>query len=248
MSHFVRENLSLDPQKLPQHVAIIMDGNGRWAKSRGLPRVYGHKKGAETAKKIVIKTLELKIPYLTLFAFSKENWERPTDEVHSILELLRLYLVNEKEDIKKRKIRFKAIGDIDDFPGDLKNIIMDLERETKENQNLTLTLALSYGGRAEILKAVREIALKVEKGEIRTEEIDEAIFRKFLYTADLPDPDLLIRTSGELRISNFLLFQLAYTEFYFTSVYWPDFDETEYIKALQSYQKRERRFGKIYDP
>lgn len=248
MSHLVRENLSLDPQKLPQHVAIIMDGNGRWAKSKGLPRVYGHKKGAETAKKIVIKTLELKIPYLTLFAFSKENWSRPIDEVQSILELLSFYLINEKEDIKRRQIRFKAIGDIDDFPEDLKNIIIELERETKENQNLTLTLALSYGGRTEILKAVKEIALRVEKREIKPEEIDEKLFRNFLYTADLPDPDFLIRTSGELRVSNFLLFQLAYTEFYFTSVYWPDFDEIEYIKALQSYQKRERRFGKIYDP
>lgn len=247
MSHFVKESLSLDLQRLPQHVAIIMDGNGRWAKSRGLPRVYGHKKGAETAKKIVIKTLELKIPYLTLFAFSKENWARPSDEVQSILELLRVYLLNEREDLKRRQIRFKAIGDINDFPEDLRRIIIDLEEETKENQRLTLTLALSYGGRAEILRAVREIALKVKKGEIKPEEIDESLFRNFLYTADLPDPDLLIRTSGELRISNFLLFQLAYTEFYFTSVYWPDFDETEYIKALHSYQKRERRFGKIYD-
>lgn len=248
MSFSKGTEILLDPKKLPQHVAIIMDGNGRWAKSKGLPRVYGHKKGAETAKKIIIKTLELGIPYLTLFAFSKENWARPYEEVQSILELLKFYLINEKEDLKKRGIRFKAIGDLEDFSEDLRVIITNLEQETKHNQKLTLTLALSYGGRTEIIRAVREIVSRIKKGEIFYEEIDETLFRKFLYTADLPDPDLLIRTSGELRISNFLLFQLAYTEFYFTPIYWPDFDEIEYLKALRSYQERERRFGKVYDP
>lgn len=238
----------LDPSKLPKHVAIIMDGNGRWAKSKGLPRVYGHKKGAEVAKKIIYKTKELGIPYLTLFAFSKENWLRPPEEISALLELLKIYLSAELEEMKKQGIRFKVIGDKEDFPKDLQETLEFIEKITENNEKMVLCMALSYGGKNEIIKATKKLAKKVKEGKISLEEINESLFRKFLDTRDIPDPDLLIRTSGEMRISNFLLFQLAYTEFYFTPVYWPDFDEKEYLRALYSYQQRERRFGRIYEP
>lgn len=238
-------SFSLDFSKLPQHVAIIMDGNGRWAKKHGFPRFYGHQKGAETAKKVIEKTYELKIPYLTLFAFSKENWKRPKEEVEAILGLLKVYLTKEKHFLIEKGIRLKVIGDRKDFSEDLVDLIEEIEEETKNNSELTLCLALSYGGRSEILKAVKEISNKVKQGLLDPENIDEKVFREHLYTKDIPDPDLLIRTSGEERISNFLLFQIAYTELYFTPVYWPEFTEEEYLKALWSYQQRERRFGGV---
>ncbi|QER41716.1 isoprenyl transferase [Thermodesulfobacterium sp. TA1] len=240
-------SFSLDFSKLPQHVAIIMDGNGRWAKKHGLPRIYGHKVGAETAKKIIEKTYELNIPYLTLFAFSKENWGRPKEEVEGIWELFRIYLQKERPFLLEKGIRLKVIGDRKDLSEDLRNLIAEVEEETKHNSRLNLCLALSYGGRDEILKAVKEIAQKAKQGLLDPEKIDEEVFRKHLYTQDIPDPDLLIRTSGEERLSNFLLFQTAYTELYFTPVYWPEFNEEEYLKALYSYQQRERRFGKVYE-
>lgn len=238
-------SFSLDFSKLPQHVAIIMDGNGRWAKKHGFPRFYGHQKGAETAKKVIEKTYELKIPYLTLFAFSKENWKRPKEEVEAILELFKIYLTKEKHSLIEKGICLKIIGDREDFSQDLVELIEEIEEETKNNSELTLCLALSYGGRAEILKAVKDISTKVKQGLLDPENIDEKVFREHLYTKDIPDPDLLIRTSGEERISNFLLFQIAYTELYFTPVYWPEFTEEEYLKALWSYQQRERRFGGV---
>jgi undecaprenyl diphosphate synthase len=241
------DKIILDPSKLPQHVAIIMDGNGRWAKSKGLPRIYGHKRGAEVAKKIIYKTKELGISYLTLFAFSKENWLRPKDEVSALLELLKIYLDAELEEMKKNGIRFKVIGDKEDFPQDLQEKLNFIEKETENNDKMVLCMALSYGGKNEIIKAVKRLAKKIKEGKVSPEDINETLFRGFLDTKDMPDPDLLIRTSGEMRISNFLLFQLAYTEFYFTPVYWPDFDENEYLKALYSYQQRERRFGRIYE-
>ncbi|MBO8143388.1 MAG: isoprenyl transferase [Thermodesulfobacterium sp.] len=244
---FNNSHIVLDPSKLPRHVAIIMDGNGRWAKSKGLPRIYGHKKGAEVAKKIIYKTKELGIPYLTLFAFSKENWLRPEEEIKTLLELLKVYLDAEFEEMKKRGIKFKVIGDKEDFPKDLQEKLELIEKTTEKNDEMVLCMALSYGGKNEIVKATRKLAEEVKKGKISPEDIDEKLFRNFLDTKDIPDPDLLIRTSGEMRISNFLLFQLAYTEFYFTSIYWPDFDENEYLKALYSYQQRERRFGRVYE-
>ena len=240
-------NIILDPLKLPQHVAIIMDGNGRWAKSKGLPRVYGHKKGAEVAKKIIYKTMELGIPYLTLFAFSKENWLRPKEEIEALLELLKIYLDAEFEEMKKNGIKFKVIGNKEDFPDDLQEKLNYVEKATEKNDKMVLCMALSYGGRVEIIEAIKKLAEQIKEGKINPEEINEKLFRNFLYTPDIPDPDLLIRTSGELRISNFLLFQLAYTEFYFTPIYWPDFNEKEYLKALYSYQQRERRFGRVYE-
>ncbi|MDF2953311.1 MAG: Undecaprenyl pyrophosphate synthase [Thermodesulfobacterium sp.] len=244
---FNNSRIVLDPSKLPRHVAIIMDGNGRWAKSKGLPRIYGHKKGAEVAKKIIYKTKELGIPYLTLFAFSKENWLRPEEEIKTLLELLKSYLDAEFEEMKKGGIKFKVIGDKEDFPKDLQEKLELIEKTTEKNDKMVLCMALSYGGKNEIVKATRKLAEEVKKGKISPEDIDEKLFRNFLDTKDIPDPDLLIRTSGEMRISNFLLFQLAYTEFYFTSIYWPDFDENEYLKALYSYQQRERRFGRVYE-
>lgn len=240
-------DLKLNSYKLPRHVAIIMDGNGRWAKKQGLPRIFGHKKGAEVAKKIIIKARELGLPYLTLFAFSKENWQRPIEEVSALLSLLLDYLDSELPTMVEKEIRFKVIGDIEDFPTHLRDKISEVEEKTAYFQKMTLVLALSYSGRAEIIRAVKEIAKKVKKDEIQPEEIEESLFRNFFYFPELPDPDLLIRTSGELRISNFLLYQLAYTEFYFTETFWPEFTEEEFLKALASYQKRERRFGKIYE-
>ena len=200
---------------------------------------------AEVAKKIVSKTVELGIPVLTLYAFSKENWQRPKDEIDALFEILKWYLDDQLPEMKKRGIRFKVIGEKEDFPQDVKEKLDFVEKETEKNKKLLLCMALSYGGRAEILRAVRLIAQDIKKGVISPEDITESLFRKYLYTEDIPDPDLLIRTSGELRISNFLLFQSAYTEFYFTKIYWPDFTEEEYLKALASYQQRERRFGKV---
>lgn len=241
-------SIVLDPSKLPCHVAIIMDGNGRWAKSKGLPRIYGHKKGAEVAKKIIYKTRELGIPYLTLFTFSKENWFRPEEEIKILIELLKIYLDTELNELNKNEIKFKVIGDKEDFPQELQEKLEFVEKITKKNNKMVLCIALSYGGRNEIIKATQKIAEEVKKNRIEPQEIDEKLFRNFLYTKDIPDPDLLIRTSGEMRISNFLLFQLAYTELYFTPIYWPDFDENEYLKALYSYQQRQRRFGRVYEP
>lgn len=237
----------LDPQKLPRHIAIIMDGNGRWAKRQGLPRIFGHQKGVEVAKNIIIKTRDLNIPYLTLFAFSKENWQRPKEEVQTLLSLLKEYLQKELPLMIEKEIRFKVIGDKEDFPQDLKKLIETVEKETEKFEKMTLVLALSYSGRAEILRACKLLAKEIEEGKIKSSEIDEPLFKKFFYFPELPDPDLLIRTSGELRISNFLLYQMAYTEFYFTETLWPDFTEEEYLQALLSYQKRERRFGKVYE-
>ncbi|MGB9762038.1 MAG: isoprenyl transferase [Caldimicrobium sp.] len=238
---------NLDPEKLPRHVAIIMDGNGRWAKRKGLPRIYGHKKGVEVAKSIIIKSRELNIPYLTLFAFSKENWQRPKTEVDTLLLLLKEYLQKELPLMIEKEIRLKIIGDKEDFPEELKKLIEQVEKKTENLKGMTLVLALSYSGRAEILRATKLLAEEVEKGKLSVKDINEELFRRFFYFPELPDPDLLIRTSGELRISNFLLYQLAYTEFYFTETLWPDFTEEEYLKALFSYQKRERRFGRIYE-
>ncbi len=238
---------NLDPEKLPRHVAIIMDGNGRWAKRKGLPRIYGHKKGVEVAKSIIIKSRELNIPYLTLFAFSKENWQRPKTEVDTLLLLLKEYLQKELPLMIEKEIKLKIIGDKEDFPEELKKLIEQVEKKTENLKGMTLVLALSYSGRAEILRATKLLAEEVEKGKLSVKDINEELFRRFFYFPELPDPDLLIRTSGELRISNFLLYQLAYTEFYFTETLWPDFTEEEYLKALFSYQKRERRFGRIYE-
>ncbi len=241
------DEYSLDPELLPRHVAIIMDGNGRWAKRQGLPRILGHKRGVEVARKIIVKSRELGITYLTLFAFSKENWQRPREEVETLLALLSEYLDQELPLMLEKEIRLKVIGDKRDFPEALQKKIDMVEDLTSSHSKMTLVLALSYSGRAEILRALRKIAEKIEQKELSIEDLSEETLKKFFYFPELPDPDLLIRTSGELRISNFFLYQIAYTEFYFSQLLWPDFTEEEFLKALYSYQQRERRFGRVYE-
>ncbi len=230
-------------EKLPRHIAIIMDGNGRWAQKRRLPRVMGHRKGIEKAKEIVDHCLEFGIDNLTFYAFSKENWNRSAQEVKTLMDLLSKHLREELPSMVEKGIRFKAIGDIWELPLRLQKRIRETEEKTKDNMNLNLSLALSYGGRAEILEASRRIARDVKDGSISIEDINEDLFSCYLYTDGTPDPDLLIRTSGEKRISNFLLWQTAYTELYIVDIYWPDFDKEAFLRAVHDFQHRERRFG-----
>lgn len=247
MSSFSSLLSSLDPSRIPRHVAIIMDGNGRWARRRGLPRVFGHRKGVEVARRIITKAREIGIPYLTLFAFSKENWQRPRGEVSALLELLEDYLKKELPTLIEKEIRFRMIGDLEDFPETLRKLIERVEEETSGLKKMTLVLALSYSGRAEILRAMKMFGEYVKKGLIAPHELTEENVRSFFYFPELPDPDLLIRTSGEQRVSNFFLYQLAYTELYFTPTLWPDFSEEEFLKAIIDFQNRERRFGRVYE-
>lgn len=235
----------LDPNRLPKHVAIIMDGNGRWAQARGLPRSMGHRAGVESLRKIVSTCLDLGIKVLTVYAFSTENWKRPQEEINTLMNLLCEYIQKELDELHSHDVQIRAIGHIEDLPMRAQKELEKAQRVTAENKKLILNIALNYGGRLEIVDAARKIAVKVKKGEIQPEEIDEALFQRHLYTADLPDPDLLIRPAGELRLSNFLLWQTAYTEFWSTSVYWPDFQPKHFLQALIDFQKRERRFGGI---
>ena len=234
----------IDIDKLPQHIAIIMDGNGRWAKRRNQPRVFGHRQGAKSVRKVVEAAARLGINNLTLYAFSTENWNRPKHEVKTLMKLLVNALKNELGLMMKNNIRLNAIGHTDMMPTNVQQELQEVLDETKENTGLVLTLALSYGARQEILRAVQEISHKVKNNIISVENVDDNIINKHLYTQNLPDVDLLIRTSGEVRISNFLLWQIAYAELYFTDELWPDFNETSLHKAIADYQKRERRFGK----
>lgn len=238
---------TLDLQKLPQHVAIIMDGNGRWAKQRGMSRIRGHEEGAESVRVIVRATREIGIPWLTLYAFSEENWRRPKLEVEALMVLLKRFLQSETREMLDNGIRFQAIGRLHKLPKDVQKTVRETAEKTASNRDMVLTLALSYGGRQEITDAVRKMVQKAEAGEIRSSQVSEALVSEHLYTANRPDPDLLIRTSGECRISNFLLWQIAYAEIYMTPIYWPDFRKEQYIEALIEYQKRERRFGATGD-
>lgn len=238
---------TLDLQKLPQHVAIIMDGNGRWAKQRGMSRIRGHEEGAESVRVIVRATREIGIPWLTLYAFSEENWRRPKLEVEALMVLLKRFLQSEMREMLDNGIRFQAIGRLHKLPKDVQKTVRETAEKTASNREMVLTLALSYGGRQEITDAVRKMVQKAEAGEIRSSQVSEALVSEHLYTANMPDPDLLIRTSGECRISNFLLWQIAYAEIYMTPIYWPDFRKEQYIEALIEYQKRERRFGATGD-
>jgi undecaprenyl diphosphate synthase len=235
---------SLDLTNLPKHLAIIMDGNGRWAKQQGMLRVFGHENGTKSVKKTVENCAKLGIEFLTLYAFSTENWNRPKLEVDTLMKLLISALKKELKTLQNNNIKLNAIGNLDSLPKTVKKQLEEVIDLTKNNTRMTLSLALSYGSRDEILNAVKNIAEKVKNNIIVTDAIDESIINEHLYTHNMPDVDLVIRTSGEHRISNFLLWQIAYAEFYFTDVLWPDFDENHLIDAILSYQKRERRFGK----
>jgi undecaprenyl diphosphate synthase len=229
---------------IPKHTAIIMDGNGRWAEQKGMPRIFGHQNGVTAVKKIVEAANKFNIKYLTLFTFSIENWDRPRSEVDTLMGLLVQTLKDEFEEMFKNNIKLNAIGDLDSLPNEVRAELYSIIESTKRNTGMTLTLALSYGGKQEIFKAVKEISDKVKNDIICLDNFDDSVINDHLYTFDLPDVDLLIRTSGEKRISNFLLWQIAYAELYFTDVYWPDFSEEDLEKAIVEYQNRERRFGK----
>ena len=234
----------IDPQKLPRHIAIIMDGNGRWAKSHAMGRILGHRKGAESVRVTVRTCRRIGIEVLTLYAFSMENWLRPAEEIRALMKLLKEYLDMEEDEMMEQNIRLMAVGKLDLLD---KNVLEKLQytmEKTSKNVKMVLNLALSYGGREEIAMAARDILTDGLAGKIKPDEIDQQLIQRYLYTRELPDPDLLIRTGGEWRISNFLLFQMAYTEFYFTKTLWPDFREEELLEAIAQFQKRERRFGR----
>lgn len=235
----------ISAEKLPRHVAVIMDGNGRWARKRGLPRIAGHRAGMNTLKEIITCSHELGIKVLTLFAFSTENWKRPSWEVDFLMRLPEEYLQKELKPLMEKNVVIKVMGDLDRLPEITKRVIQHALNSTKDNSGMILNFAINYGGRNEIINAVKKISEKVKEGTLQVDEISEDLFARYLYTRDLPEPDLLIRPSGELRISNFLLWQLAYTELWFTKILWPDFKREHFLKAILDYQRRERRFGGI---
>jgi undecaprenyl diphosphate synthase len=235
----------LDPPPELVHVAIIMDGNGRWARTRGLPRTAGHKRGAESVKTAVESAMRAGVQYLTLFGFSSENWKRPKSEISDLMGLLRYYLRNELGFLNKHGVRLRVIGNRSELPADIAELIDTAEQQTASNCSLTLVIALSYGGRAEIVNASKVLAEKAAAGLLDPKDIDETTLANTLYTADIPDPDLLIRTSGEKRISNFLLWQLAYAELIFLDTLWPDFSREDFAEALREFHRRERRYGAV---
>ncbi len=235
----------LDESRLPAHIAIIMDGNGRWAKKRSLHRLEGHRRGVETIEEVVSACRDIPIPCLTLFAFSTENWNRPDDEVAGIMSLLQEFLANQQKKLKDNGIRLNVVGERRRLPREVDRALTEALAFTSDGTSMVLTIALSYGGRSEISRAARKLAEAARDGLVAPEDIDEEMFASCLYTSDLPDPDLLIRTSGEMRISNFLLWQLAYTEIFITETLWPDFGTEELLAIIKSYQNRDRRFGKV---
>lgn len=231
--------------EIPKHIAIIMDGNGRWAKKRGLPRAAGHKRGVDTVRHIVETCTQLGVKYLTLYTFSTENWKRPQEEVSVLMRLLLRSLKDRTSELHENDIKLTTIGDISSLPVEVqKQLLEDIEK-TKNNKTMVLNLALSYSGRWEILRAINNISQEVKEGKLNAGQIDEKIFSDHLTTCNMPDPDLVIRTSGEFRVSNFLLWQIAYSEFYITDVYWPEFNSEHLYDAIRNFQKRERRFGKV---
>ena len=239
------ENINIDFDRIPKHIAIIMDGNGRWAKNKKLPRSMGHKAGVETIRRVLKEADKIGIEYITLYAFSTENWKRPKDEVDALMKLLVQYLETEVEDLNKNNVVLRVLGDINALGDELKSKINKSIELTENNTGIFLNVAFNYGGRDEIIKAVKDISTDIEKGSINTNDINEKLFSSYLYTNKSPDPDLIIRPSGEQRISNFLLWQCAYSEFWYSNVNWPDFREEHLHKAIKDYQNRDRRFGGI---
>lgn len=236
---------SIDKDNIPKHIAIIMDGNGRWAKQRKLPRTMGHKAGVETIRRVIKESHVLGIKYLTLYAFSTENWKRPDDEVSALMKLLVDYLRSELAELNKNEVVIRVLGDVKKLPKDAQKEILEAIDVTKNNKGIVLNIAFNYGGRDEIVRATKLVAKQVKNGNLDIEDIDENIFEKYLYTDGTPDPDLIIRPSGEQRISNFLLWQCAYSEFWYSNVCWPDFKEEHLHEAIYDYQNRDRRYGGV---
>lgn len=239
--------LDLDPNHLPNHVAVIMDGNGRWAKQRGLPRIAGHRQGAKTLKDLLRCCKDWGIGMLTVYAFSTENWRRPLQEVDFLMALFERLLRKELAEMQDEGVRIQFIGALDELPASLQHEAVQSMRETAHNAAVQFNVAVNYGSRAEIVQACQQLARQVQQGLLQPEAIDESLITQRLYTTGMPEPDLLIRTSGEVRLSNYLLWQLAYTELYFTDTLWPDFDRTAFHQSLQTYQKRDRRYGRVND-
>ena len=231
--------------KIPAHIAIILDGNGRWAKAKGMPRNYGHAQGSKNVERICEEAYRMGVKYLTVYAFSTENWNRPKDEVDALMKLLRNYMKTCLKTAAKNDMKVRVIGDKTGLDEDIRNRIAELEEATKDNGGLNFQIALNYGSRDEIVRAVRRVSEDVKEGKVKPEDIDEKMFETYLDTHGIPDPDLMIRTSGELRLSNYLLCQLAYTEFYFTDIPWPDFTKEELSKAIEQYNRRDRRYGGV---
>ncbi len=242
---FPQKKLENDFQCIPQHIAVIPDGNGRWAKKRGLPRNVGHREGSMTLKKVVIYCSNIGVKHLTVYAFSTENWKRPQSEVDALMNLLLEFLRNAERELDGSNVRIKVIGDINGLPEELQNEIERVEKFTSVNNGLNLNIALNYGSRFEILYAIKNIAKEIKDGKLSINDIDEKQMEQHLYTKGIPEPDLLIRTSGEQRISNYLLWQCAYTEFWFTETLWPDFNESHIAEAIKAFEKRNRRYGGI---
>lgn len=235
----------IDMNKIPKHIAIIMDGNGRWAKKRFLPRTAGHREGVQRVSEIVEAACDLNVQCLSLYAFSTENWKRPKEEIDALMNLLILYINRELDRIHKNNIKMRVMGDISKLPKNVAEKVQMAIEKTKDNTGMVLNIGLNYGGRDEIVRAVKNILADVKRGKLKEEDINSDMFSKYLYTSELPDPDLLIRPSGELRLSNFMLYQVAYTEFWFSEIYWPDFKPKNLYEAIIDYQKRDRRFGGI---
>lgn len=231
--------------KIPAHIAIILDGNGRWAKAKGMPRNYGHAQGSKNVERICEEAYRIGVKYLTVYAFSTENWNRPKDEVDALMKLLRNYMKTCLKTAAKNDMKVRVIGDKTGLDEDIRNRIAELEEATKDNGGLNFQIALNYGSRDEIVRAVRRVSEDVKEEKVKPEDIDEKMFETYLDTHGIPDPDLMIRTSGELRLSNYLLWQLAYTEFYFTDIPWPDFTKEELSKAIEQYNRRDRRYGGV---
>lgn len=230
---------------IPKHVAIILDGNGRWAKSKNMPRNYGHAQGSKNVERICEEAHRMGIKYLTVYAFSTENWSRPDKEVEALMTLLRNYMKTCLRTAAKNKMKVRVLGDLDGLDDDIRGRILELEEASKDNEGLNFQIAINYGSRDEMLRAMRRMMQDCKEGALQPEEVDETVFEKYLDTHDIPDPDLLIRTSGEQRLSNYLLWQLAYTEFYFTDTLWPDFTKAELTRAIEQYNERDRRFGEV---